>query len=93
MCNRYNTVRVSHMTFWIRAQSLKRKICWDCELREFCFQGKKLPPNSEDDYVTDEDEGAESDKKKNNKTKVTWSTKLSCTFDIYKQQSSYCKHI
>lgn len=36
----------------------------------FLLQGKKLPPNSEDGYVTDEDEGAESDKKKNNKSKV-----------------------
>ncbi|XP_078331805.1 inactive phospholipase C-like protein 2 [Crassostrea virginica] len=58
------------------------KLCRDCVAEnESCLpspetlkkkiivKGKKLPPNSEDDYVTDEDEGAESDKKKNNKTK------------------------
>ncbi|XP_048779849.2 inactive phospholipase C-like protein 1 isoform X2 [Ostrea edulis] len=41
-------------------ESLKGKIL---------VKGKKLPPNSVDGYVTDEDEGAESDKKKNNKSK------------------------
>lgn len=40
--------------------------------------------NFEDDYVIDEDEGVESDKKKNNKIKVVWSIKLFCIFDIYK---------
>lgn len=39
--------------------------------------------NFEDDYVIDEDEGVESDKKKNNKIKVVWSIKLFCIFDIY----------
>lgn len=69
MCNRYNIFYVLYMIFQIRLR-LKRKICWDCELREFCFQGKKLLSNFEDDYVIDEDEGVESDKKKNNKIKV-----------------------
>ncbi|KAK3103478.1 hypothetical protein FSP39_019535 [Pinctada imbricata] len=43
----------------------------DCLKEKILIKGKKLPLDiiSEDGYVTDEDEGAESEKKKNNKSK------------------------